>query len=161
LCLHPEYLDPLRKELQDGFAEFEHTGLGLPLLDSFLKESARLTPVESSMCFSFSSSALFSCGLCSLCLVATRRSALQPFSLADGTHVRVGDWACTPVKSIMQMPQYYPDPLRFHGFRFVDPKVLESMEPADDIVPSSQPNPSKFADLDPTFHFWGTGRCAW
>lgn len=46
LCLHPEYVEPLRKELQESYEEFEHTGKGLPLLDSFIKESARLTPVE-------------------------------------------------------------------------------------------------------------------
>lgn len=49
LCLHPEYVEPLRKELKSpNSLEFERTGEGLPLLDSFLKESARLTPVESS-----------------------------------------------------------------------------------------------------------------
>ena len=49
LCLHPEYVEPLRKELRSSaYADFERTGRGLPLLDSFLKESARLTPVESS-----------------------------------------------------------------------------------------------------------------
>lgn len=48
LCLHPEYVQPLREELHAGYAEFERTSTGLPLLDSFVKESARLTPVESS-----------------------------------------------------------------------------------------------------------------
>lgn len=48
LCLHPEYMDPLRKEANVHYKEFERTGQGLPLLDSFIKESARLTPVESS-----------------------------------------------------------------------------------------------------------------
>ena len=48
LCLHPEYIEPIRRELEKSYEEFEHTGYGLPLLDSFIKESARLTPVESS-----------------------------------------------------------------------------------------------------------------
>lgn len=48
LCLHPEYIVPLREELKAQYPEFERTGKGLPLLDSFMKESARLTPVESS-----------------------------------------------------------------------------------------------------------------
>ena len=47
LCLHPEYVEPLRAECEAQYAEFERTGTGLPLLDSFIKESARLTPVES------------------------------------------------------------------------------------------------------------------
>jgi len=48
LCLHPEYIEPLRRELETSYEEFQRTGQGLPLLDSFIKESARLTPVESS-----------------------------------------------------------------------------------------------------------------
>jgi hypothetical protein len=47
LCLHPEYVEPLRTECNAQYADFERTGTGLPLLDSFVKESARLTPVES------------------------------------------------------------------------------------------------------------------
>jgi cytochrome P450 len=48
LCLHPEFYAPLRKELESGEWEiFEQTGKGLPLLDSFLKESGRTTPTES------------------------------------------------------------------------------------------------------------------
>lgn len=46
LCLHPEYVEPLREKLVAGYDQFERTGSGLPLLDSFIKESARLTPVE-------------------------------------------------------------------------------------------------------------------
>lgn len=46
VCIHPEYNEPLLKELKEGYEEFERTGRGLPLLDSFIKESARLTPVE-------------------------------------------------------------------------------------------------------------------
>lgn len=48
LCIHPEYVEPLRRELGIQYSEFEFTAQGLPLLDSFIKESARLTPVESS-----------------------------------------------------------------------------------------------------------------
>ena len=47
LCLHPEYVEPLRRECAAQYADFERIGTGLPLLDSFIKESARLTPVES------------------------------------------------------------------------------------------------------------------
>jgi cytochrome P450 len=48
LCLRPEYMAPLRHELDENYLEFERTGRGLDLLDSFIKESARLTPVEAS-----------------------------------------------------------------------------------------------------------------
>lgn len=49
LCLHPEYIEPLREEIEGPkYIEFSKTAEGLPLLDSFIKESARLTPVEAS-----------------------------------------------------------------------------------------------------------------
>lgn len=46
LCKHPEYLEPLRAEiLRLGEVQFNHQNDELPLLDSFLKETARLDPV--------------------------------------------------------------------------------------------------------------------
>ncbi|KAI3390484.1 hypothetical protein diail_9512, partial [Diaporthe ilicicola] len=49
LCLHPEYISPLRDEIErTGWEEFDQSqGKLFPLMDSFMKESARLTPVES------------------------------------------------------------------------------------------------------------------
>jgi hypothetical protein len=42
-------MEPLRKELESPqWEDFEKTGKGLSLLDSFIRESARTTPVESS-----------------------------------------------------------------------------------------------------------------
>ncbi|KAL9032050.1 MAG: hypothetical protein Q9180_006732, partial [Flavoplaca navasiana] len=143
LCLHPEYVEPLRQELQSSrYSEFEKTGQGLPLLDSFIKESARLTPVES---------------------MSTRRHALQPFTLSDGTRLEVGDWACTPVRALMQSPSHYPDATVFHGFRFVDPDILTgAANPAFQTI--LQEYPTKFTDTngkDDTWHVWGTGRMSW
>jgi cytochrome P450 len=136
LCLHPEYVEPLRAELQAGYTAFEQTGRGLPLLDSFIKESARLSPVESQ---------------------STRRSALQPMVLSSGVKLEVGDWACTPVSAIMQDPKYYPSPLQFNGFRFVEPSLLNDKDGKFEV---SQPTPSKLTDVDNTYHVWGTGRMA-
>ncbi|KAL1962096.1 hypothetical protein VTN77DRAFT_563 [Rasamsonia byssochlamydoides] len=139
LCLHPEYIEPLRMELESAqYAEFERTGQGLPLLDSFIKESARLTPIES---------------------MSTRRHALQPFTLSDGTHLNVGDWACTPIQAMMQDPELYPEPLQFKGFRFVESKVLEQAELSAFKFPQG---PSKLTDanINGSWHVWGTGRMA-
>jgi cytochrome P450 len=89
--------------------------------------------------------------------VSTRRYALQPFTLSDGTVLKVGDWACTPVRAIMQHEHYYPEPRLFYGFRFVDPSLLDN----DGKLKVSQPRPSKLTDVDNTWHVWGTGRMAW
>jgi cytochrome P450 len=99
LCSHPEYAEPLRAELQsDEWVKFIETSNGLPLLDSFIKESARMQPVD---------------------YMTVRRQALKPFSLSNGTHIKPGDWICAPLKSMLYDPQHYPSPDQFDGFRFV------------------------------------------
>lgn len=98
LCNHPEYVEPLRTELE----ACDTTGddlENLPLLDSFLKESARLHPSDS---------------------ISVRRKVLQPFQFSDGTPLSVGDVACVPLQAIMRDPSNYPESMRFDGFRFVD-----------------------------------------
>jgi len=89
--------------------------------------------------------------------VATRRHALQPFTLSDGTKVHVGDWACTPVKAMMQAPEHYPSALEFNGFRFAQ-RELAAQEGDFTVF---QPKPSKLTDVGGSFHVWGTGRMAW
>ncbi|RYP53662.1 hypothetical protein DL768_001388 [Monosporascus sp. mg162] len=134
----PEYVKHLRAEIESQYAKFELTGQGLPLLDSFLKESARLTPVES---------------------MSTRRAALRPFELSDGTKVGVGDWACTPVFAINNSPDHYPDPSTFNGFRFASKELLDQMS-IDTDTGSLQPAPSDLAEVSSKWQFWGTGRMA-
>ncbi|KAL5437920.1 hypothetical protein PMIN06_010389 [Paraphaeosphaeria minitans] len=138
LCLHQEYIEPLRKEFEGpAYASFEKAASGLPLLDSFIKESARLTPVES---------------------LSTRRQALKPFTLSTGARLSVGDWLCTPVQALMQTETHYPQALSFNGFRFVDPALFDK----EDMAPNEafQSAPSKLTDVGHTFHVWGTGRMA-
>ncbi|KAI5868246.1 cytochrome P450 [Durotheca rogersii] len=138
LCLHPEYIEPLRYELDTSYQEFERTGQGLPLLDSFIKESARLTPVES---------------------MSVRRCALQPFSLSDGTKVGVGEWACAPSGAINTSAEYYHSPEEFSGFRFVDPTILSRAQGAS-VPAARQSKSSRLTDVEHSFLVWGTGRMA-
>lgn len=45
--MNPEYVEPLRKEIEGpAYQAWEERGNGMPLLDSFLKESARLNPLD-------------------------------------------------------------------------------------------------------------------
>jgi hypothetical protein len=75
LCSHPEYIQPLREEIAspEG-AQFLITGDGLPLMDSFLKECSRWTPVESGM--SLNSSLTISPPL--LILICSNRPSSRP-----------------------------------------------------------------------------------
>lgn len=96
-------------------------------------------------------------------LVSTRRSALQPFTLADGSHANVGDWFCTPVRAIMTNPADYPEALQFSGFRFADPNLVRSLSgnTSGKLDRVMQKKPTKLTDVDMTYHVWGTGRMAW
>ncbi|RYP07681.1 hypothetical protein DL764_002365 [Monosporascus ibericus] len=148
----PEYVQHLGDEIESQYAKFELTGQGLPLLDSFLKESARLTPVESTSYAAF----LF---MLLMDQVSTRRAAMKPFELSDGTKIGVGDWTCTPVYAINQSPEHYPDPSMFNGFRFVSNELLDQMA-IDTDTGSLQPTPSALAEVSSKWQFWGTGRMA-
>lgn len=46
LCKHPQYLEPLRNEARNIAELSEWTKEATPLLDSFLKETARLNPLR-------------------------------------------------------------------------------------------------------------------
>ncbi|KAG9237932.1 cytochrome P450 [Amylocarpus encephaloides] len=139
LCLHPEYAASLRAELNsEAYAEFEKNGKGLPLLDSFIKESARLTPVES---------------------MSTRRQAIQPFTFSDGTHLAIGDWVVTPLRAMLHDDTHFPSASSFHGFRHVHPQVLENLTHSKFGSLDTQ-EPSQLTDVNKHWHVWGTGRMA-
>jgi hypothetical protein len=92
--------------------------------------------------------------------VGTRRHALQPFTFSDGTKLNVGDWACVPVQVMMRNPDFYPEPLQFHGFRFVDWKVLDDAGLTTFKMPQPE-GPSNLTDTEGNRHVWGTGRMTW
>jgi len=98
---HPEYLEPLRRDLS-SISPYSAAGLErLPLLDSFLRESSRLHPSDA---------------------ISVRRKVLEPFTFSDGAHLRTGDVACVPSQAIMRDPNHYgADSLAFDAFRFVNP----------------------------------------
>lgn len=94
--------------------------------------------------------------------MSVRRAALQPFTLSDGTHIGVGEWACAPSGAINKSADYYPSPDQFSGFRFVDTAYLpDAQEGLPHSMRPQQPNPSKLTDVDHSFLMWGIGRMAW
>jgi len=94
--------------------------------------------------------------------VSVRRCALQPFSLSDGSHLAVGEWACAPSGAINTSAEFYPSPNEFSGFRFVDARYL-LRDNGENFLPEAvrQAKPSKLTDVDHSFLMWGTGRMAW
>lgn len=106
---------------------------GLPLLDSFLKESARFTSVDAVTC---------------------RRKALTSFKFSDGLSIAQGDWVCIPQQAMMHDPLHFRDPLKFDGFRFVQERGGE------DIVAHSS-KASLFTDTSLDWLVWGLGKTVW
>ncbi|KAK8133606.1 hypothetical protein PG984_005618 [Apiospora sp. TS-2023a] len=107
LCNHEEYVAPLRQEIENtGWEAFAKAGgRAFPLMDSFMKESSRLNPVE---------------------CMSTRRKALKPFHFKDGTQVKKGEWVCSPLAGLNLDPRNHACPDEFHGFRFVEPHILNT-----------------------------------
>ncbi|KAK8039523.1 hypothetical protein PG993_007934 [Apiospora rasikravindrae] len=141
LCRHEEYVAPLQKEVENtGWEAFQKSGGKLfPLMDSFIKESSRLNPVE--------------------CL-STRRKALKPFHFQDGTTIQKGQWVCTPLAGMSRDPKNHACPDEFHGFRFVEPEILNrysaEVSTRDFQIPEGA-GPAQFTDMS-GLPFWGVGK---
>ncbi|KAK4171000.1 cytochrome P450 [Triangularia setosa] len=145
LCLHPEYIAPLRQEINAHFEGFKIAGQpsGLPLLDSFIKESARLAPNEA---------------------LSTRRAALKSFSFTDSSnnnwHLAKGDWICTPLWAMNMSDKIYTDPEQFDGFRFAPPEVLRAISESSPKTKPAQSKPGKIYDTDFEWLMFGIGKQA-
>jgi hypothetical protein len=159
--LHPEYVEPLRKEFEGpAYQVFEATGKGLPLLDSFIKESARFSPLDNSKHISKSVPNQNSIGADKCIVASTRRKALQDFKFSDGLTIEKGKWVCTPAAAMMRDPKSWVDSHEFHGFRHVDSKTLQSLEGLGQF---RSPQPEKASELTDSrsWQTWGTGRNSW
>ncbi|KZF26778.1 cytochrome P450 [Xylona heveae TC161] len=138
LGTYPEYVDPLRKELEMHNTESELSSLKerwrafdrLPVLDSFLKESARLHPSD---------------------CISVRRKALTPHMFTSGTHIPEGAWACVPQAALQKDPSYYANPETFDAFRFVSARGDSG---------DTHTRTSNFTDVALPFPFWGMGKRA-
>ncbi|MCJ1312326.1 hypothetical protein MMC25_006000 [Agyrium rufum] len=132
ICNHPEYVAPLRQEMERFITRSTDTKQGIseaPLLDCFLKESCRLHPSDS---------------------ISVRRQAIQPFTFSDGTHLPVGDVACVPLRDIMRDSTYYPDSMTFNPHRFLNQQSAEQ----------SKFKSAGFTETSASFPLWGLGRHA-
>ena len=100
LCQRPEIQDALKAEIGTLEGLTYDKLMGLPLLDSFIKETVRLHPLDT---------------------LAVRRKAIQPYTFTSGApHVPAG--ATVAVSSYDQMhdSNHYPSPNDFQPRRFID-----------------------------------------
>ncbi|KAF3483150.1 uncharacterized protein GIQ15_02474 [Arthroderma uncinatum] len=112
LLAHPEYIEPLRAEIQTVFdscgGNWTQTALSdLRKCDSFLKESQRLNPIG---------------------IVSVSRFALSSFQLPDGTTVPAGTSVSAPSMTVNTDPSIWADPALFDGYRFERLRQIKGSE---------------------------------
>ncbi|PYI08311.1 putative cytochrome P450 [Aspergillus sclerotiicarbonarius CBS 121057] len=116
LCANPEWQDILREEIREAQTNqpFDYHRLSqLPLLDSFMRETARLVSLDK---------------------LNIRRKALKDYTFADGTpHVPAGATVCVSSYDASHNPATYPDPENFDGRRFVDGNHKDSTHRYSDV----------------------------
>ncbi|KAK4185836.1 cytochrome P450 [Podospora australis] len=131
LCMHPEYIADIRAEAREALASENmqwtlETCKKLHLLDSFLKESLRLFAPEG---------------------LAITRKATSAFGLSDGTWIPEGTYVAVAGEGMALDPEFYPDPEKFDGRRFVDKKTSLPLAPE-----------REFHGIEPGNAMWGAGR---
>ncbi|KAK1762684.1 cytochrome P450 [Phialemonium atrogriseum] len=118
LAQNPEYIQPLREEVIDvlGKLGWKKTSLyNLKLLDSVLKESQRLRPINDT---------------------SLQRLALRDVKLSDGTVLPRG--SISAVASTRHWDShYYPDPHKFDGYRFLKMRTDGGKENVAQFVSTS------------------------
>ncbi|KAH9036352.1 cytochrome P450 [Lactarius pseudohatsudake] len=98
LLSNPEYVEPLRYEVETVVAEEGWTKAGMDKMhkiDSFVRESLRFD-------------AVFALG----------RVVLRPFALSNGVTVPAGTLVVVPSAAVHMDGEIYPNPEEFDGFRF-------------------------------------------
>ncbi|KAF3015943.1 hypothetical protein E8E14_012049 [Neopestalotiopsis sp. 37M] len=131
LCMHPEYMADIRAETRAALASENmqwtlETVKKLHLLDSFLKESLRLFAPEG---------------------LAITRKAMSSFGLSDGTWIPKGTYIAVAGEGMALDPEFYPDPEKFDGRRFLDKTTGLPLSPEREFHGIEQGN-----------GMWGNGR---
>ncbi|KAM0801452.1 cytochrome P450 [Usnea florida] len=100
LCKHPQFYDKLKAEaVECKDMSFGSLNQEMPYFDSFVKETARLSPGP---------------------ILSAPRTVMVPYTSSDGYHVPVGNWLAIPQISLMRDESIWPRAMTFEAFRFVD-----------------------------------------
>ncbi|KAL4738245.1 cytochrome P450 [Aspergillus similis] len=100
LCVRPEWQDALCKEALEHQDDLANKIDQLPLLDSFMRETARFNSLDK---------------------VAIRRKALTDYTFSTGSPVvRAGSILCVSSYDQTRNGKIYPDPDQFDGMRFLN-----------------------------------------
>jgi len=147
LCSRPDYVEELRSEIDDMKPSCYDDIVKLPLLDSFVKEVVRTTPLDSRKSIFI---ILFldiwkrNCTKQFLyVIVAIRRKAMAPFRFSGGgPYIKEGELVCVSLDDAMHDENTYPSADHFDGRRFMK-------------------TTAKFTDISEKYPVWGFGSLAW
>ncbi|KAI5845535.1 cytochrome P450 [Tricharina praecox] len=100
LCMYPEYIEMLREEVREVIGDGDFTArsqvMKLKKMDSVLKESQRLHPIQNA---------------------TMQRKATKDIELSDGFKIYAGEYIQTST-SVLRDPRIYSEPGTFDGLRF-------------------------------------------
>ncbi|KAH9970801.1 cytochrome P450 [Russula compacta] len=100
LLANPEYIEPLRKEVEAVVAEEGWTKAAMDKMhkiDSFVRETQRVD---------------------GLAVLAINRLVLRPFTFSNGVTIPPGTLVSLPMRAVHTDGEIYPHPEEFDGFRF-------------------------------------------
>jgi hypothetical protein len=134
LCIHPEYLETLRRE-SEAFdtGMFDRRNDDMPCLDSFIKETSRLSPGP---------------------ILSAPRTVMRDYTTSSGAHVPAGNWLAIPQIALMRDERIWSGGEEFKPFRFVSSSLSSSSETAKAVSESRWTHPSY------EYPFWGSIRHA-
>jgi len=134
LLAHPEYIGPLRREVEDVVAEEGWTRAGMHKMhkiDSFVRETQRMDgPI----------------------IMGLKRLALRPFTFSNGVTIPAGTLLGLPLHSVHTDEEIYPNAHEFDGFRFFRLREKEG----DDVLAARH----QFVTTSPELLGFGLGRHA-
>ena len=130
LLAHPEYIEPLRQEVESVVAKEGWTKAGMDQMhkiDSFVRETQRIDGIliSPSNSFSLSVANLLMLPITRPCKVGLFRFALRPFTFSNGVTVPAGTILGLPVHSVHMDEELYPNAQEFDGFRFLKLRKTE------------------------------------
>ncbi|KAI9644106.1 hypothetical protein NHQ30_007459 [Ciborinia camelliae] len=161
---HPEYIPELQAEIETALRDSpsqtwdKNTLEKMPKLDSFIRETLRLSPPIS-------------------CTV--QRKAMQDVQLSNGVLLKTGSNVMLPTHAILRDPDIYEKPETFNPYRFVgtdkdDSRIGTVTQTADYSmyvlfitttlvlrVPFSKTNQKNSADLDMEHNLARVGSLGW
>ncbi|KAJ7308690.1 cytochrome P450 [Mycena albidolilacea] len=116
LCAYPEYLAPLREEIEQVVEQEGWTKIGVSKmyrLDSFLKEASRMVGQST---------------------YHVTRKALKDFTFSNGIIIPAGASVSVATHNMHNDARFYPEPELFKGFRFYDMMTFKDGKPSHQML---------------------------